>query len=226
MVGSILRILLIRENKKREEAINKLAKIKLKILTTEERAEQLETMMGENWEVDPEWRNLPLGIRREFESENLIEHPDSKRYDEVLLVWLRDELRSVTNEHLMRDIGCESIEGEPVKFEACPCCGRRTIEERGHYDICRICWWEDDGQDNSDADIIMGGPNYEISLTQGRYNFLIHGIYDPKREDLIKLQEEKGKYVLEREFKIAEDGFIIEIGTEWKSKGFSPKKTD
>ncbi|MEH7657210.1 CPCC family cysteine-rich protein, partial [Bacillus velezensis] len=28
----------------------------------------------------------------------------------------------------------------------CPCCGYRTIEEEppGTYEICNICYWEDD----------------------------------------------------------------------------------
>jgi len=27
----------------------------------------------------------------------------------------------------------------------CPCCGYKTLPERGHYDLCPVCWWEDDG---------------------------------------------------------------------------------
>jgi len=68
--------------------------------------------------------------------------------------------------------------------EACPCCGHASIGERGNYDICRVCWWEDDGQDNVDASEVLGGPNYHLSLSQGRLNYLKYGIYDPKRTDL------------------------------------------
>jgi hypothetical protein len=53
----------------------------------------------------------------------------------------------------------------------CPCCGYRTLTERGGYDICRVCFWEDDGQDDHDDDLIRGGPNYGLSLTQARLNF-------------------------------------------------------
>ena len=35
----------------------------------------------------------------------------------------------------------------------------------------RFVFWEDDGQDNHDADVIRGGPNYGLSLTQARVNF-------------------------------------------------------
>ncbi|MFF1770133.1 CPCC family cysteine-rich protein [Streptomyces sp. NPDC058249] len=29
----------------------------------------------------------------------------------------------------------------------CPCCGFLTLDERGSYEICPVCFWEDDGQD-------------------------------------------------------------------------------
>jgi hypothetical protein len=53
----------------------------------------------------------------------------------------------------------------------CPCCGYLTLGERGSYEICPICSWEDDGQDNHDADEVRGGPNYKLSLTQARQNY-------------------------------------------------------
>ena len=33
----------------------------------------------------------------------------------------------------------------------CPCCGYLTLDERGGYEICPVCYWEDDGQDDHDA---------------------------------------------------------------------------
>ena len=27
----------------------------------------------------------------------------------------------------------------------CPCCGYRTLPQRGAYDLCPVCWWEDEG---------------------------------------------------------------------------------
>lgn len=53
----------------------------------------------------------------------------------------------------------------------CPCCGYLTLPERGGYDICPVCWWEDDGQDTHDADVIRGGPNQHLSLTEARANY-------------------------------------------------------
>ncbi|ACD96297.1 CPCC family cysteine-rich protein [Trichlorobacter lovleyi] len=59
---------------------------------------------------------------------------------------------------------------------ACPCCGYKTLSERGGYDdICNVCFWEDDGQDDEDADVIRGGPNGKLSLSEARRNFADFG---------------------------------------------------
>ena len=65
----------------------------------------------------------------------------------------------------------------------CPCCGFPTLEARGDYGICRICWWEDDGQGEADADVVAGGPNGPYSLTHARQNFRRHlHMYDKGAE--------------------------------------------
>ncbi len=48
----------------------------------------------------------------------------------------------------------------------CPCCGYKTIEEEppGTYEICNICYWEDDEVQFNDPDF-EGGAN-EVSLRQ------------------------------------------------------------
>jgi hypothetical protein len=70
---------------------------------------------------------------------------------------------------------------DPSKRSRCPCCGYPTLGARGEYEICRICWWEDDGQDDADADVFRGGPNQGYSLTQARENFRRFGVmYEPE----------------------------------------------
>lgn len=46
--------------------------------------------------------------------------------------------------------------------------------------MCPVCWWEDDGQDDHDADEVRGGPNGSLSLTEARMNFLNYKASDPK----------------------------------------------
>ena len=53
----------------------------------------------------------------------------------------------------------------------CPCCHFPTLTTRGSFEICLLCNWEDDGQDNHNADKVLGGPNQSYSLTEARENF-------------------------------------------------------
>src|SRR5882757_3364071 len=62
----------------------------------------------------------------------------------------------------------------------CPCCGSHTLETRGGDEICRVCIWQDDGQDDPFADEVWGGPNGKWSLTDARQNFRQCGAYDPR----------------------------------------------
>ncbi len=69
---------------------------------------------------------------------------------------------------------CDSGVIRPVRDDfhyVCPCCGYSTLPERGGYDICCLCNWEDDGQDDPRADEVWGGPNGRYSLTEARQNF-------------------------------------------------------
>jgi len=53
----------------------------------------------------------------------------------------------------------------------CLCCFCRTMESRAGFEICPVCFWEDDGQDDHDADVVRGGPNGRLSLTAARANY-------------------------------------------------------
>jgi hypothetical protein len=33
------------------------------------------------------------------------------------------------------------------------------LQDRGGEDICQVCYWQDGGQDDHDADEVRGGPN-------------------------------------------------------------------
>lgn len=71
---------------------------------------------------------------------------------------------------------------QPLKSYACPCCLHRTLHGRGNYEICPVCYWEDDGQDDHDADVVRGGPNCDWSLTASRLQYSQTGACRP--EDL------------------------------------------
>jgi hypothetical protein len=64
----------------------------------------------------------------------------------------------------------------------CPCCGFVfvTLAQRGAYEICDVCFWEDDGQDEHDVGEIRGGPNHDLSLRKARQNFQEIGACDQR----------------------------------------------
>jgi Cysteine-rich CPCC len=57
----------------------------------------------------------------------------------------------------------------------CPCCGHPTLGERGGYEICGECGWEDDGQDDPDGAVVRGGPNGRFSLDAARADYVAEG---------------------------------------------------
>jgi len=69
-----------------------------------------------------------------------------------------------------------------VRF-SCPCCGYPTLGGRGADEICELCWWEDDGQDDDRADEVAGGPNRDYSLNAARENFQLFGVMYPPQDD-------------------------------------------
>lgn len=71
---------------------------------------------------------------------------------------------------------------QPGVRNPCPCCGYLTLEERGGYEICELCNWEDDGQADPFADEVWGGPNHNYALSKARNNFQKFLImYDPTK---------------------------------------------
>ncbi len=68
----------------------------------------------------------------------------------------------------------------------CPCCGCKTICERSAYEICPVCFWEDDGQDDPNADEIWGGPNGALSLTDARANYRTIGASSERVKQFVR----------------------------------------
>jgi hypothetical protein len=59
-------------------------------------------------------------------------------------------------------------------LKQCQCCDHLTLPNRGEYDICPVCFWEDDGTDQLD---VRSDTNH-MTLRQGRENFSRIGAYD------------------------------------------------
>lgn len=53
----------------------------------------------------------------------------------------------------------------------CPCCGNLTLEHAAGYDICPVCFWEDDGVTDLEQ---YSGPNH-MRLSEAKANFARYG---------------------------------------------------
>ena len=49
----------------------------------------------------------------------------------------------------------------------CPCCGHKTLPGRGDYDLCPVCWWEDEGVEPWE----YSGPNGQ-TLVEAQQEYL------------------------------------------------------
>nr|WP_156964226.1 CPCC family cysteine-rich protein [Trabulsiella guamensis] len=55
----------------------------------------------------------------------------------------------------------------------CPCCGERTLDKKGHYQICCVCKWQDDPVQSSDPDYSEGANS--MSLNEAKEIFKASG---------------------------------------------------
>ena len=62
---------------------------------------------------------------------------------------------------------------EIIEKYICPCCGNRTLGEEGSYDICPVCFWEDDKAMCRDPDLADGANR--VSLNEARENYKKYG---------------------------------------------------
>lgn len=68
--------------------------------------------------------------------------------------------------------------------EQCPCCGYFTLDGRGAYDICPVCWWENDDAEEAHGKLAPGrpeGPNH-VHLWQARENFVAFGASEERHK--------------------------------------------
>ncbi len=79
-----------------------------------------------------------------------------------------------------------SRETEPQPTYRCPCCRSLTLRGRGGFEMCPVCWWEDDGQDEHDLDTMRGGPNGTLTLREARENYRRFGASEALYADRVR----------------------------------------
>lgn len=76
---------------------------------------------------------------------------------------------------------------------ACPCCGYFTLNEEADntFQLCPVCYWEDDGVQLKDP-TYEGGAN-RVSLNQAKRNFRKFSAIEERFKDYVRppLEEEK-----------------------------------
>ena len=81
---------------------------------------------------------------------------------------------------------------ERIKYP-CPCCGYKTLssDEGNTFEICPVCFWEDDGVQLNDPKY-SGGAN-TVSLNKARENYNLHGACEKQYKADVRppLREEK-----------------------------------
>lgn len=115
-------------------------------------------------------------------------------------------IKKIKNRRVMVD---EYLRTHNISMCSCPSCGFPTITERMNYEICSICNWEDDGQDDGDAEQVRGANN-NLSLTANRLliektlkdlSVLLEGtiVSDPEEMiNLIKIRDKDLNIVMEK----------------------------
>jgi hypothetical protein len=152
----------------RQEAIRLAAFVKMFTLSSQIRRKKIDDAVAES------------GGENLTESERIF----------CLRRYLENELKKVRNvylEELLTNAFGEAVEveGEEVRLFSCPCCNYITLEKRGEYFICSVCFWEDDGNIDSNH---FSSVN-RMTVEEGRQNFKSFGAV--RKEYLQDLYEDR-----------------------------------
>ena len=120
-----------------------------------------------------ERKNIVLELLNEDDSFNNFMSND---YDDAIINFLIEtELVGVSNEYLgnrLSDMNHESIKVVGAIEELYPCviCNFRTLNTKGEYEICRVCFWEDDGSSVDDYSNVNS-----LNVVDAKNNFINFG---------------------------------------------------
>ncbi len=127
--------------------------------------------------------------------EKITDYSDT-RYDHDIIQYIADRFVGVHNQYiadsLMNIISIANVvvEGNVEQMEKCPCCEYSTLENRGQYFICPVCFWEDDGSD----ELERYSPVNREYLKNARANFKSFGAMTESSKEFIDPEGRK-KYL-------------------------------
>jgi hypothetical protein len=163
----------------RSEAIDLLAHNYLINFGIKEREE----ILSDWWYInsdDCEYQQISKSLQGLLANTDLPEDAHNKKYDELIIVALRYTLRGVKNSYLsskLKELGCfDAIVGEAIKMSKCACCEYYSLDNNRGYEICKVCFWEDDGTNELEK---YSNANH-MTLNAARSNFEAIGVIDIK----------------------------------------------
>ncbi|BBB68362.1 hypothetical protein UNDYM_4109 [Undibacterium sp. YM2] len=181
----------------RDEAIDLLVLRDLARLSTKER----EALLLDWWSIDAGdsgYAELTDLLKEKITCCDEPDDPDNAIYDFLLKIALRHTYLGVVNSYLEAQTALHGskvvIEGRVEKLMACPCCGYRSLDVNGEYEICRVCFWEDDGTCELDQ---LSSPN-RMTLREAQQNFQDIGAVSEEVQRYV-LSDGRERYVFERQ---------------------------
>lgn len=79
----------------------------------------------------------------------------------------KTQLQTLEDFHQRRNTFNNYLEERGLELFTCPCCAYPTLTEKSGHEICPVCYWQADGQDDEEADEVWEGPS-DFSLTESR----------------------------------------------------------
>ncbi len=74
-------------------------------------------------------------------------------------------------------------------MDTCPCCGYKVFDQSGNYEICPICFWEDDSVQSADP-WFTGGAN-RPSLHEAQRNYVQYGAMEQRFQGNVRKPTDK-----------------------------------
>lgn len=143
----------------RKEAILLASFIKMLKLTENEKISYIGSVLAE--------KNL---------AEESVSEENKNRY---LRIYLGYSFALYTNAYLKLFLSTHlndafEVKGKRKQLYTCACCGYNTLTNWGEYDICKVCFWENDGCKDENS---YSSPNH-MTLGEARKNFMIFNACD------------------------------------------------